>query len=196
MDCCPPAKLDIETDDTEHQLAVRGFVALWRGERPLLADFGADPTVVAALERHGRIVVDPDGRLAGIHGLSARPTPHRITHPGGEIHTWCAFDAVGIPAALGLDAQATTTCPTCGRQLELTVTHGQPTHAADLRLWLPTGRCEHVLDDLCAHANLYCDDQHLTTNPNRPSGTSLTVTEAAALGRTTWHDAALALDAT
>ena len=191
--CDPPAKLDIETNDTEHQLAVRGFVALWHRARPRLSDLGADPATVDVLQRQGRIVVDPDDFLLGIHGLSAPPTPHHIAHRHGLIHTWCAFDAIGIPAALGLDAQAATACPTCGRQLQVTFIEGQPTEEPDLRLWLPNSQYEHVLDDLCAHANLYCNDEHLTAGQARPTGNSLTIAEAAAIGRVTWQDAALAV---
>lgn len=197
MDCCDPsATVDLETTATEHQLAVRGFVALWHGQRPRPVDLGADSAAVEALLRRGLIVVDTDGHITGIHGLATTPTAHHIAHDGHVIHTWCAFDAIGIPAALDLDAQAHTTCPTCGQHLQVSFTHGQPGPAADLRLWLPT-QCAHVLNDLCAHANLYCNEQHLTTNHTRPAnGTTLTAANAAQLGRATWKDAATALHTT
>jgi Alkylmercury lyase len=191
--CCEP--LQVEATGAEHQLAVRGFVALWTGQRPSPDDLDADLATIDTMRRHGRIVLDPDGRIAGIHGLSARPTPHRIAHADQVIHTWCAFDAVGIPAALRLDARATTTCPTCGRPLEVSFTEGEPAADGELRLWVPSSPCDHVLDDVCAHANLYCDTQHLADH-TPPAGTALTVPRAAALGRATWHDAATALTTT
>jgi hypothetical protein len=198
MDCCdPPVSVDLEITAAEHDLAVRGFVALWHGQRPRPVDLDADPAAVDALQQRGLIVIDPidpEGRITGIHGLSTAPTAHRITHADGDVFTWCAFDAIGIPAALGLDAQTRTTCPTCGSDLDVTYAGGQPTAEADLRLWLPTMQCDNVLSAVCAHANLYCDDQHLTaTVADDAIGTILTVPAAADLGRATWQDAATAL---
>ena len=31
-----------------------------------------------------------------------------------------------------------------------------------MRLWLPTSRCAHLVEDFCYHANLYCDHDHLS----------------------------------
>lgn len=175
-------------------LVVSGFVALWRGSSPRPADLGADPSTVEALLRGGRLVLSPDGRITGIHGLSLTATAHRVAHDGGVIHTWCAYDAVGIPAALGIDAEAHTTCPTCGRHLEVTFTAGRPDADPDLRLWMPTTPCHNVLADLCAHANLYCTAQHLSAHiPDPTTGTPLTIPQATTLALPTWHPAATAL---
>jgi alkylmercury lyase len=190
--CCEPLlEVEVEATDAEHQLAVRGFVALWNGQRPVPGDLDADPATIQSMQQHGRIVIDADGRIAGIHGLSTRPTAHRITHHGQVIHTWCAFDAIGVPAALRLDAQPTTTCPTCGRQRHVTFTNGEPTADPNLRVWLPT-YCDNVLNDICAHANLYCNPQHLADH-TPPPGRPLTIPQAATMGRATWADAATAL---
>jgi hypothetical protein len=63
--------------------------------------------------------------------------------------------------------------------------------ARRVRLWLPGGRCEHVVDDFCAHANLYCDRQHLTSAVSRDRpGRVLTVAEIVDIGRQTWNDVA------
>lgn len=195
MDCCePPASVELEITAAEHDLAVRGFVALWHGQQPRAADLDADPATVDALRRRGLIVVDSNGRITGIHGLAATPTAHHIIHPHGSVDTWCAFDAVGIPAAIGLDAHVRTTCPTCRRDLDVTFTDGHPTAETDLRLWLPTMECDNVLSAVCAHANLYCSPQHLTTTvADATVGAVLTVPAAAELGRATWQDAATAL---
>lgn len=195
MDCCEPrpGRLDVGTTSAEHRFAVRGFVALWNGERPQLTELDAEPTVVEAMHQGGRIVVDHEGRLVGIHGLAAQPTRHHIAHHGRIVPTWCAFDAIGIPAALRLDARAVTTCPTCDRPLQVDFDGGEPAGAAELRLWLPQGQCEHLLDDFCAQANLYCDERHLADARLRSAGIVLTVHDAADLGRRSWADAAAAL---
>jgi alkylmercury lyase len=106
------------------------------------------------------------------------------------VHTWCAFDAIGIPAALGVDAYAVTSCPICGRELRVTLLGGRPIDDARTRLWFPAADCAHLVDDFCRHANLYCDDDHLTTARLGEHGRVLTVTDAAATGRLTWHDVA------
>jgi alkylmercury lyase len=192
----PPSPVVLDLTGAEHHLTIRGFVALWQGQQPRPADLDADPAAVQALQRRGLIVLDPDGRITGIHGLSATPTAHRISHAGGAIHTWCAYDALGIPAALGIDAQTRTTCPTCGKPLDVAFIAGQPAADPDPRLWLPTAPCEHVLNDLCAHANLYCNQDHLAAAvPDTAVGGSLTAADAAHLGGTTWSAAATALRA-
>lgn len=120
-------------------LAVKGFAALWRGDQPHMAELGVDRAVSDTQVRAGRLEIDAADRLVGVHGLVARETPHRIEHAGGVVHTWCAFDAIGIPAALGIDATAVTTCPACGAELRVTLRNGVPAYVDRLRLWLPGG---------------------------------------------------------
>jgi alkylmercury lyase len=174
----------------EQELAARGFVALWRGEQPMVTDLGGDSDTVEVMVGGGRLEVDATGRLVAVHGLAARTTPHSIEHDGRIVHTWCAFDAIGIPAALGVDADAVTRCPTCGRELRITLLGGRPIEDAAVRLWFPAGDCAHLVDDLCRHANLYCNDHHLTAAELGEHGQVLTVADAAVIGRVTWLDVA------
>ncbi len=193
--CCNDGlRLGPETTGKAGELGTRGFVALWRGEQPLVGDLGGDDETVGKLVRQGRLEVDALGRVVAVHGLVARSTAHRIEHEGGAVHTWCAFDAVGIPAALGIDARAVTACPTCGQELLVDLAAGAPIGDEDSRLWLPISECAHLVDDFCRHANLYCDDDHLEAAELGPAGRVLTVATAADLGRATWRDAAMALE--
>ena len=96
-------------------LATAGFAALWRGRPMRSEEIHTDLAIAAAaLARQGRAEVDDHGSIVGIHGLTLRSTRHRFEIDGLARHTWCAFDAVGIPAALGLDAVAHSDCPACG----------------------------------------------------------------------------------
>jgi hypothetical protein len=176
------------------RLRVDGFVALWRGERPHVADLTDDPATVEALVRAGRLELDDEGVVVGVHGLAARPTAHRIEHAGGVVHTWCALDAIGIPAALALDAAAVTTCPACDAALRVALHGGVPARDSDLRLWLPGGQCTHLVEDFCRHANLYCTADHVASNvaPGTP-GLAVTVTDAADIGHVEWADVSAAL---
>lgn len=107
--CCDPVPLDgLASDPAVGRFGVLGFSALWRGERVLASDLAEDRSVIETLLRTGRVEVDDDGVLVGIHGLVTRPTRHRIDLDGGVVHTWCALDAIGIPAALGINASAVT----------------------------------------------------------------------------------------
>jgi hypothetical protein len=194
----------------ELEAAVRraGFAALLDGRQPTLGDLAraagvpdeaAVAGVVAALVARGRATKTPDGRLDGIAGLTGRPTRHSIeragTEPGGggvspgKVHTWCAFDAVAIPAALGWTATAVTTCGSCGADLRVPLEEGVP--SGDAWGWLPPGDCEHVLRDFCAAADLFCHRAHLDawqTAAGDSPGEPQPVAHLADLGRTSWAD--------
>jgi hypothetical protein len=194
--CCDPVFLDgPDAAAAAGRLGVLGFVALWGGQRPAVASLCGDPTVVEAQKHAGRLEVDDAGLLVGVHGLVARTTRHRIDHPAGAVHTWCALDAIGIPAALAIDATAVTSCPTCDVELRVELCQGEPVDTEEpLRLWLPEGICDHLVEDFCDHANLYCSPEHLSaTVPKGSPGRIATVADAVAIGRQTWDDAAAAL---
>ncbi len=60
------------------------------------------------------------------------PTPHRVT-AGGRVWTGaCAWDALGIPAALHADGLVETTCACCDARLVLEVEGGELTRGAEL----------------------------------------------------------------
>ncbi len=55
----------------------------------------------ARLQEDGRIVYAAGaGGVIGAFGLSLLPTPHALSLDGRPLFTWCALDAVGIPAGL------------------------------------------------------------------------------------------------
>lgn len=136
--------------ETVRRIAIAGFHALWRGRTPMLAELvGADrgllDEAIGHLRARGRIELSEDGHVLAVHGLSHRTTGHRIEHDGGGVNTWCALDAIGIPAALAIDACALTQCPTCGRQLAVTLVGGEPEPLPGAVLWYPetVGCCGH-----------------------------------------------------
>ena len=187
--------------DDAVETAVRraGFAALLDGRPSTIPELAAgagvsdDPAValaVAALVQAGRATTNPAGRVDGIAGLTARPTPHAIERPGGpRLQTWCGFDAVAIPAALGWTATAVTMCGACRADLRVTLTDGEP--SGNAWGWLPPGDCEHVLRDFCSAADLFCDRAHLDawrTAAGHPPGEPHPVADLADLGRTAWAD--------
>jgi alkylmercury lyase len=141
----------------------------------------------------GALELDPQGRMVGAHGLTERRTDHTIVARERTWHTWCALDAIGIPVALGIDAEVHTRCRTCGSTVELTVRSGSTSEASDIVLWRPGGSCSKVMEDFCATANLFCSAEHLErwrADAGNPPGQVLTIYKAAEEGRHVWSDVA------
>jgi hypothetical protein len=178
-------------------LAAAGFAAVWEGTAmdpaALLADHDGDMKgLVSGLVQRGRCEIDGEGRLVGIHGLTLRPTRHWFVHSGVTRHTWCAFDAIGIPAALALDAIAHTDCRACRRALEVVIVGGEPHRADEVVLWLPAPDVDHLIDGFCATADLYCSSAHLNSSVDVSAtpGEVVDLGAAAAKGRAAWADVA------
>lgn len=186
-----------EVAETARRIAITGFGALWAGRTVTLGELGGGDgavldAAVAHLRAGGRIEIASDGRLLAVRGLTCRPTRHRIEHRGGRVNTWCALDAIGIPAALGIDARAITTCPTCNGELVVALAAGRPVPLAGAVLWYPetTGAWEHLVDQFCSRANLFCSLEHLRDRMSgeTASGAIMTVEEVAEMGREAWAD--------
>jgi hypothetical protein len=60
------------------------------------------------------------------------PTPHRITAGGRAWTGSCAWDALGIPAALHGDGDVDTVCACCDEPLRLEVRGGELTEGVEL----------------------------------------------------------------
>jgi hypothetical protein len=197
VDLFDTADLDEVVAETVRRLAIAGFWALWQGRTATVDELvGGDAAALAGAVEHlhagGRIEILDDGQLLAVHGLTRRTTAHQIEHAAGAVNTWCALDAIGIPAALVIDARALTRCPTCGSSLAVTVTMGEPESGSGAVLWYPeTGDCcEHLLDDFCSGANLFCSLDHLRDwlGGQDRRGTVLTVVQVAEVGREAWSD--------
>jgi Alkylmercury lyase/IclR helix-turn-helix domain len=148
---------------------------------------------LATLQTGGALEVDDHGRVIGAHGVTRRNTRHTIIASQRTWNTWCALDAVGIPAALRLDAEVHTDCPACNTEITLRVQNGEVITTDTPRLWLPGGACGHVMDDFCATANLFCSTEHLEQwrhHAGEPPGQPLSLDETARHGRRTWADVA------
>jgi hypothetical protein len=175
------------------RIAVAGFQALWSGRSVTLAELlAADAAGLTEAADHlragGRLEVSDDGHIVAVHGLTRRSTRHRIEHDGGVVNTWCALDAIGIPAALAIDARALTQCPTCGATLAVALIRGEPQALPGAVLWYPEVRCDHLVDDFCAGANLFCslDQLERWVGHRGAAGTVMTIEEGAELGKEVW----------
>jgi hypothetical protein len=57
-----------------------------------------------------------DGTIVGMDGLTTRRTRHGLVLDGVELWTWCAYDIVGIAAALEAEAIGRTRYGACERR--------------------------------------------------------------------------------
>jgi hypothetical protein len=79
------------------------------------------------------VVLQPDRtEIRMLNPFSAVPTQHRVEAGGRSWFANCAWDALGIPAALRSDGRIASACPDCGEQVELEVRGGELVGGRDL----------------------------------------------------------------
>lgn len=111
---------------------------------------GRPPTVPEAASALGRSEADVAGAYARLHDAHAlvlfpgtsdvwmanpfcfAPTPHRVEAGGRTWTGTCAWDALGIPAALHGDGRIDAECACCGESLRLVVEGGELVEGGDL----------------------------------------------------------------
>lgn len=171
------------------------FARLLAGQPTAVGDLaaaaGGTEAARAALDELAAVgVVQREGdEVVGVRGLAAHQTAHAVEIDGRVLHTWCAFDTVGIPAALGLDALARTRCPHCGAELALVVAAGAPPPGSPVVGFWPEQDCGRLVEDFCPSANLFCSTDHLQAwwqDAGRPPGRRRGLEELARAGRATW----------
>jgi len=129
-----------------------------------------------------------DGTIVGMDGLTTRRTRHGLILDGVELWTWCAYDIVGIAAALGAEAVGRTQCGACGRSIEVVIREGEPEGTAVG--WLPDESCSNVMAEFCPSALLFCSRAHLDewrTEQATASGAALDIEALAERGRAFWR---------
>jgi hypothetical protein len=79
------------------------------------------------------LVLDPGTTtIRMLNPFSAVETPHRVEAAGRSWFANCAWDALGIPAALHADGRIESECPDCRKPLVLEVHDGELVDGADL----------------------------------------------------------------
>ena len=99
----------------------------------------ADADVVARVSIWPNIERDEAGAIVGFAGLTLRPTPHGFTVGNRQLHTWCAWDTLFLPALLYETADVRSACPVSGSAVELVVAPDGVTRArpGDLHVSFP-----------------------------------------------------------
>jgi alkylmercury lyase len=173
------------------------FALLVRDGRPVtlerlsasLPEVAEPPEASEAVERlaaSGQLDLDLSGAVVGAGGLTLGDAPHRLLLGGRDYRTWCAYDAIGIPAALGVDGAISTKCGACGRPITLRV----PTavdEARPERLWLAAGGTD-LRAEFCTPTVLLCSADHAEEWAERQGrrGRVLDLGQAWRLGAGAW----------
>lgn len=154
------------------------FALLVRDGRPVAADAlaaasgGVDRDEAAeALEElaaNGLVDRDDSGAVVGAGGLTLAPAPHGLLLRGRDYRTWCAYDAIGIAAALRESAAISTRCGVCARAIALPLPGGATADRPE-RLWLAAGGLR-MREDFCTPTVLLCSTEHAATWSEREGG--------------------------
>ena len=112
----------------EHDVELRNrtyaaFVELGRAPAP--DELGAYDEVVAGWHRlhdtHALVLNPATGELRMVNPFSAVPTAYRVRADERWWYANCAWDAIGVCAALHADGRVETSCPDCGEPLALEI---------------------------------------------------------------------------
>jgi alkylmercury lyase len=145
--------------------------------------------LTAALDRWPNVHFDHQGRVVAFAGLSLTPTEHRFEVAGRMLYTWCAWDALFLPALLGQEARVESTCPVTGSDVRLTVGPDgvQATDPPSLQVSFPAPASTDTSDivaSCCCHvhflAGTHAANSWLAQNPD---GLTLSLADAVELGR-------------
>ena len=138
--------------------------------------------------------LDSRNRVVGILGLSQKRHPHRFEVNGKMLFTWCAWDALFLPALLKQTAEVESVCPVTKREIRLTVT---PQHVKEvlpretvISMIIPklkgTGppAAKDVWTSFCQHVRYFTSEHAAKRWTSRKKDLSiLSVDEAHELGR-------------
>jgi alkylmercury lyase len=183
--------------DAEGPLLAAAFRLLLAQGRPvsverLAAALGRDAEPVEQaldrLARARRTRRNQAGEVTGSLGLSVEPTAHELTVEGARRWTWCAYDAVGILAALGASGRVRSRSPHTQAPIEFAVHQDRPAAGSQV-VFLAQGPCVSVVDDWCPLVNFFEDPDTAAAwaAQHGITGTAVPLLQAAATGAAAWR---------
>jgi alkylmercury lyase len=191
---------------SEHALLATAFGLLLADGRPvsparlagaLTSDPGQVTRTLARLDRQGRVRLDPAGAVTGSHGLSVTPTRHELlfhedTGEQRRFWTWCAWDAVGILAALEASGRVRSVSPSSGAPVEVTFQAGGLSRADPaLVVFFADADCcgsDSVVEGWCPLVNFFehADAAKAWAAEKAIRGTAVGLAEATDRGKEAW----------
>jgi hypothetical protein len=127
----------VESSDLEVRNATYAHFVEF-GRAPTAADVASTRSVDVLTVREAwkrlhlehAIVLDDAGELLMANPFSAVPTPFRVVADGRSWDANCAWDAIGICAALHCGGRIETTCADCDEAIVFRITNAAPTDRA------------------------------------------------------------------
>ena len=122
-------------------------------------------------------------------GLTLRPTAHEFRVRTRQLHTWCAWDTLFLPALLRETADVRSTCPVIGSFVELVVAPDRVKRArpAHLNVSFPPLKVTdtaNITGSFCCHIHFLAGtDAARTWHETRADDVLLDVNAAFELGR-------------
>jgi hypothetical protein len=101
------------------------FVELGRAPTADEVGSGANDAWRRLHDEHA-LVLDAQGELLMANPFSAVPTQHRVNADGRDWYGNCAWDAIGICAALHADGRIDSMCPDCDQPIAFAVHDERP----------------------------------------------------------------------
>jgi len=154
-------------DEALRQLVLRSYVE--RASPPDLAGIARALDIDLDTARQGlqrlhdahRLVLDAAGDIRMAHPFSSRPMHFVVASAQQKWWGGCAWDSVGIGAALDTEVLIATTCPDCGRPHALRSAPDRAPESDAVAHFLVPG--PHWWDDVvdtCSHIRICCDESH------------------------------------
>ncbi len=137
----------------------------------------------------GTLVLDEEGNIVGSLGLSLVPTKHCLIINNTNKYTWCAADAIEIPAALGVDAKIFSNCSQCNDNIEIDMVKGNIQHSnhRDTCIWVVEADLnKSIVGCTCPQIDFFCSIEHFNKAICCTNGSLLTLTQAVQLGHCWW----------
>jgi hypothetical protein len=104
------------------------------GRAPTPGEVGDPVDVVPAWRRlheaHALVLNAGSDELRMVNPFSAVPTAYRVVADGRGWYANCAWDAIGICAALHVDGRIESSCPDCGEPIVVEVRDERPDDAS------------------------------------------------------------------
>lgn len=187
----------MEVRDLDRVVEAAAFRELLRTQAPASASTLASVTGVeeseirrttAALATAGHVRVSDAGDVVGSAGLSVVPSRHLLTIEGQRFWTWCAWDAVGILAALGASGLVQSRDPRSGSAVEVAFQQGRPDASETVLFMVELRTFTSAHDEWCPLVNLFESDASARdwAAASGVDGSVLTIAEAAERGARRW----------
>ena len=110
-------------DESDIELRNRIYREYVESEQPPAAD---EPGLRRLHDAHALVLNPVTAEIRMLNPFSLVPTAYRVNAGGRWWYANCAWDALGICAALHVDGRVESSCPDCGEPIALEIAAGQP----------------------------------------------------------------------